>query len=183
MRSVSASRLPKSASSSSIYSGGFTPYSSLTKRSSGVAEGGSWGSSRFSAAPMSLSPDLPMSPASRHRKVSAAQNANPTLMHASENAHWLSRNSVGPPEKTAWMINDKGNRVWFSFEHTPTLFPVQETRFYKPKVHKLDFLGKKEDTKGRDLWRKEGKGYYTHQDMRKLLADSIKERWLQHWHW
>lgn len=49
---------------------------------------------------------------------------------------------MGDPAKTAWMINDKGNKVWFRFEHTPSLFPVKETRFYKPKLHKMDFLGK-----------------------------------------
>lgn len=112
------------------------PYSTLTKK---VTDSSKYGSV-----------DLPVSPLSRHR-ASAALNSNPSVVHASENAHWLSRNSVGPPEKTAWMINDKGNRVWFSFEHTPTLFPVHETRFYKPKLHKLDFLGKKEESKGREL--------------------------------
>ena len=59
---------------------------------------------------------------------------------------------VGSPEKTAWTINDKGNRVWFSYEHTPTLFPVTETRFYKPKLHKMDFLGKrKKEEDGRHI--------------------------------
>ena len=59
---------------------------------------------------------------------------------------------VGSPEKTAWTINDKGNRVWFSYEHTPTLFPVTETRFYKPKLHKMDFLGKrKKEEDGRNI--------------------------------
>ena len=52
---------------------------------------------------------------------------------------------VGDPSKTAWMINEKGNKVWFRFEHTPSLFPVKETRFYKPKLHKSDFLGKNKD--------------------------------------
>ena len=52
---------------------------------------------------------------------------------------------VGDPSKTAWMINDKGNKVWFKYEHTPSLFPVKETRFYKPKLHKTDFLGKEKN--------------------------------------
>ena len=43
------------------------------------------------------------------------------------------------------MINDKGNKVWFKYEHTPSLFPVKETRFYKPKLHKTDFLGKEKN--------------------------------------
>jgi len=130
-RSASSSRLP-----SSIYSGGYVPYASLAKKAGG-------GVSDVFVVP------------TRPRHSSAARSLQPsshTVVHATENAHWLSRNSVGPPEKTAWMINDKGNRVWFSYEHTPTLFPVHETRFYKPKLHKLDFLKvKKEDSKGRDL--------------------------------
>jgi len=133
MRSASSSRL---STPSGLYSGGYVPYSTLTKKASDVKH---------------VSVDLPLSPiAGRHRSAaSTALNSNPSVVHATENAHWLARNSVGPPEKTAWMINDKGNRVWFSFEHTPTLFPVHETRFYKPKLHKLDFLGKKtEDSKG-----------------------------------
>ena len=43
------------------------------------------------------------------------------------------------------MINDKGNKIWFKYEHTPSLFPVKETRFYKPKLHKTDFLGKEKN--------------------------------------
>jgi hypothetical protein len=50
---------------------------------------------------------------------------------------------VGAPEKTAWTINDRGNKVWFTYEETPSLFPVKETRFYKPNLHRKDFLGKK----------------------------------------
>jgi len=132
-RSASSSRLP-----SSIYSGGYVPYASLAKKAGGP----------------SVSDVFVVSSRPRHSAVRSSLQPTPshTVVHATENAHWLSRNSVGPPEKTAWMINDKGNRVWFSYEHTPTLFPVQETRFYKPKLHKLDFLGKKEDdSKGRDL--------------------------------
>ena len=58
---------------------------------------------------------------------------------------------VGDPSKTAWMINDKGNKVWFRFEHTPSLFPVTETRFYKPKLHKSDFLGKNAKDEEREI--------------------------------
>merc|ERR1712241_69771 len=65
---------------------------------------------------------------------------NASVVHVAETSHWLTRNEVGDPSKTAWMINDKGNKVWFKYEHTPSLFPVKETRFYKPKLHKTDFL-------------------------------------------
>ena len=64
---------------------------------------------------------------------------------AARNFPQLPSFQVGKPEQTAWMINDKGNKVWFKFEHTPTLFPVKETRFYKPKLHRRDFLGKNKD--------------------------------------
>jgi hypothetical protein len=43
------------------------------------------------------------------------------------------------------MINDQGNKIWFKYEHTPSLFPTKETRFYKPKLHKTDFLKEKND--------------------------------------
>ncbi|CAB4068642.1 unnamed protein product [Lepeophtheirus salmonis] len=57
---------------------------------------------------------------------------------------WISRNEVGPPEITAYMINDKGNKVWIKFESfEKTIFPVNESRFYKPRLHKIDFLNKK----------------------------------------
>jgi len=124
-----------SSGGGSVYSGGWVPYSSLTKRSKSVAP-----------------PSLPITGIGSSNHLTTSASGNPSVVHTAENAHWLSRNSVGPPEKTAWMINDKGNRVWFHYEHTPTLFPVHETRFYKPRLHKLDFLGKKqEDSKGREI--------------------------------
>lgn len=134
-----------SSGGSSVYSGGWVPYSSLTKRSKSMAK-------YMSEAP----PQSPSSHFGGHHVSSShlttSASGNPSVVHTADNAHWLSRNSVGPPEKTAWMINDKGNRVWFHYEHTPTLFPVTETRFYKPRLHKLDFLGKKEDeSKGREI--------------------------------
>jgi len=120
----------KSYTPPSVHTGGWMPYNSITRRDG-----------RF---------------ASESRMVgvsrAAAMTNNPSVMHTSETAHWLNRNAVGSPEKTAWTINDKGNRVWFSYEHTPTLFPVTETRFYKPKLHKMDFLGKrKKEEDGRNI--------------------------------
>ena len=64
-------------------------------------------------------------------------------------SNFHSLHQVGAPEKTAWTINDRGNKVWFTYEETPSLFPVKETRFYKPSLHKKDFLGKK---KNEDEW-------------------------------
>lgn len=114
----------------SVYSGGWMPYKSMTRRGGRMTSEGRVTSS----------------------SAGAALSNNPLIMHTSDTAHWLNRNSVGPPEKTAWMINEKGNRVWFSYEHTPTLFPVTETRFYKPKLHKIDFLGKKKkENEGRHI--------------------------------
>merc|ERR1712183_292948 len=74
-----------------------------------------------------------------------ALTTNASVAHVSETSHWLTRNEVGDPSKTAWMINDQGNNIWFKYEHTPSLFPTKETRFYKPKLHKTDFLKEKND--------------------------------------
>jgi len=120
----------KSYTPVSVHTGQWMPYNSITRKGGRTA--------------------------SETRMVGATRGAslssNPSIMHTSETAHWLNRNAVGVPEKTAWTINDKGNRVWFSYEHTPTLFPVTETRFYKPKLHKVDFLGKrKKEEDGRNI--------------------------------
>eukprot|EP00093_Oithona_nana_P012354 12354.XXX_14171_13438_1 [CDS] Oithona nana genome sequencing. len=80
-----------------------------------------------------------------------ALSTNADVAQITEASHWLTRNQVGDPSKTAWMINDKGNKVWFRFEHTPSLFPVTETRFYKPKLHKADFLGKNAKDEEREI--------------------------------
>jgi len=118
----------KAYTPTSVHTGGWMPYTSITRRGGRTAS-----ESRLAS------------------RASAITN-NPSVMHTSETAHWLNRNAVGSPEKTAWTINDKGNRVWFSYEHTPTLFPVTETRFYKPKLHKKDFLGKrKKEEDGRHI--------------------------------
>ena len=82
---------------------------------------------------------------------------NPKRKKREKNVHIVSKQhscsilKVGDPSKTAWMINDKGNKVWFRFEHTPSLFPVTETRFYKPKLHKADFLGKNAKDEEREI--------------------------------
>jgi len=119
----------KAYTPASVHTGGWMPYTSITRN----------GGARMSSE-------------SRLVSRAAALTNNPSVMHTSETAHWLNRNAVGSPEKTAWTINEKGNRVWFSYEHTPTLFPVTETRFYKPKLHKMDFLGiKKKEEDGRHI--------------------------------
>ena len=80
-------------------------------------------------------------------KVSVAANVDFLLSYL---IHFLCH--TGCHTHDYWAINDKGNRVWFSYEHTPTLFPVTETRFYKPKLHKMDFLGKrKKEEDGRNI--------------------------------
>lgn len=40
---------------------------------------------------------------------------------------------------TSWYINDKGDKVWLKFDaNIPcNMFPTHETRFYKPKLHKI----------------------------------------------
>merc|ERR1712001_41942 len=86
-------------------SGGFIPYTSMTRRSQSIG--------------------------------STVLSNNASVVHVAETSHWLTRNEVGDPAKTAWMINDKGNKVWFKYEHTPSLFPVKETRFYKPSCTRL----------------------------------------------
>merc|ERR1739844_396666 len=70
----------------------------------------------------------------RHQNVRSSKNLE------SQSIDWLTTNQIGDPSKTAWMINEKGNKVWFTYEHTPSIFPVKETRFYKPRLHKKDFM-------------------------------------------
>jgi len=43
------------------------------------------------------------------------------------------------PLHTAWYINDKGDKIWLKFDASIpcTMFPTQESRFYKPKLHKI----------------------------------------------
>merc|ERR1711955_131142 len=40
---------------------------------------------------------------------------------------------------TTWSINDKGDRIWLAFDPSRpcTMFGTTETRFLKPKLHKL----------------------------------------------
>merc|ERR1712124_114369 len=83
----------------------------------------------------------------------AAMTNNPSVMHTSETAHWLNRNAVGSPEKTAWTINDKGNRVWFSYEHTPTLFPVTEFDFISLNCTKWTFWEKERRRKMEEIFK------------------------------
>merc|ERR1711944_385613 len=94
-------------------SGGFVPYTSMTRRSKSLG--------------------------------ATTLINNPSIAHVSETSHWLTRHQIGDPSKTAWMINEKGNKVWFTYEHTPSIFPVKETRFYKPRLHKKDFMHPDED--------------------------------------
>merc|ERR1712110_153041 len=75
----------------------------------------------------------------RHQNVRSSKNLE------SQSIDWLTTNQIGDPSKTAWMINEKGNKVWFTYEHTPSIFPVKETRFYKPRLHKKDFMHPDED--------------------------------------
>merc|ERR1712184_62874 len=94
-------------------SGGFVPYTSMTRRSASLG-------------------------------ATTLRN-NPTIAHVSETSHWLTRHQIGDPAKTAWEINDRGNKVWFTYEHSPSIFPVKETRFYKPKLHTKNFMNPDED--------------------------------------
>ena len=57
---------------------------------------------------------------------------------------------MGDPRYTAFDINDRGNRIYLKYVPSqPTIFPTQETRFYKPKLHLQDLEGDK-DKKKRD---------------------------------
>ncbi|TRY74084.1 hypothetical protein TCAL_01580 [Tigriopus californicus] len=83
----------------------------------------------------------PTAPSSYIPESWSYRAAPPTEM---THSMWLSRHQVGTPNHTGWTINERGNRVWMKFEpFTPTLFPVKETRFYKPKLHRMDFLQKR----------------------------------------
>merc|ERR1712133_235060 len=43
------------------------------------------------------------------------------------------------PLHTAWYINDKGDKIWLKFDSSIpcNMFPTFESRFYKPKLHKI----------------------------------------------
>merc|ERR1712066_172954 len=44
------------------------------------------------------------------------------------------------PLHTAWYINEKGDKIWLKFDSSIpcNMFPTYETRFYKPKLHKIE---------------------------------------------
>merc|ERR1712110_849441 len=44
----------------------------------------------------------------RHQNVRSSKNLE------SQSIDWLTTNQIGDPSKTAWMINEKGNKVWFT---------------------------------------------------------------------
>merc|ERR1712058_67936 len=46
---------------------------------------------------------------------------------------------IDNPLHTAWYINDKGDKIWLKFDSSIpcNMFPTFESRFYKPKLHKI----------------------------------------------
>jgi len=51
---------------------------------------------------------------------------------------YVIQNESGDPLHTTWYINEKGDKVWIKFDPSRpcTAFSTNETRFYKPKLHK-----------------------------------------------
>merc|ERR1712058_3941 len=57
----------------------------------------------------------------------------------SSSKYVLANQTGSNPLHTAWYINEKGDRVWLKFDNSIpcTQFSTTETRFYKPKLHKI----------------------------------------------
>merc|ERR1712189_142746 len=64
----------------------------------------------------------------------------------------LANQTGDSPLHTAWYINDKGDKIWLKFDSSSpcNLFPIFESRFYKPKLHKI-VKDPYSDKKTRDL--------------------------------
>merc|ERR1712128_409094 len=77
------------------------------------------------------------------------QGSRPTKIHNQisrkreadiSSSKYVLANQTGPsPLHTAWYINEKGDKVWLKFDSSIpcTRFSTTETRFYKPKLHKI----------------------------------------------
>merc|ERR1712107_523495 len=81
-------------------SGGFVPYTSMTRRS---------------------------------RSLGATTLVqSPSISHVSETLHWLTRNQVGDPTTTAWMINEKGKQSGSLMNTLQVFSPSKKPDFTNP---------------------------------------------------
>eukprot|EP00091_Calanus_sinicus_P023820 TRINITY_DN8254_c0_g1_i4.p1 TRINITY_DN8254_c0_g1~~TRINITY_DN8254_c0_g1_i4.p1 ORF type:complete len:116 (-),score=22.96 TRINITY_DN8254_c0_g1_i4:73-420(-) len=57
----------------------------------------------------------------------------------SSSKYVLANQTGADPLHTAWYINEKGDKVWLKFDSSIpcTRFATTETRFYKPRLHKI----------------------------------------------
>merc|ERR1711990_391671 len=58
----------------------------------------------------------------------------------SSSKYVLANQTGESPLHTAWYINEKGDKIWLKFDSSIpcNMFPTYETRFYKPKLHKME---------------------------------------------
>merc|ERR1711915_191337 len=57
-----------------------------------------------------------------------------------KSSQYVLANQTGvEPLHTAWYINERGDKIWLKFDTSIpcTKFATTETRFYKPKLHKM----------------------------------------------
>merc|ERR1712024_423665 len=61
-------------------------------------------------------------------------------LQLSSSKYVLANQTGESPLHTAWYINEKGDKIWLKFDSSIpcNMFPTYETRFYKPKLHKIE---------------------------------------------
>merc|ERR1711862_326252 len=97
---------------------------------------------RMRARSLSCSPELHTGYVSRRfpKRVITTRTQDRRREHDIANRKYAVPNQTGLiPLHTAWYITDKGDKVWLRFDPSRPcyMFSTTETRFYKPRLHKV----------------------------------------------
>merc|ERR1711942_665293 len=97
---------------------------------------------RMRARSLSCSPELHTGYVSRMfpKRVITTRTQDRRREHDIANRKYAVPNQTGLiPLHTAWYITDKGDKVWLRFDPSRPcyMFSTTETRFYKPRLHKV----------------------------------------------
>eukprot|EP00091_Calanus_sinicus_P007232 TRINITY_DN1817_c0_g1_i1.p1 TRINITY_DN1817_c0_g1~~TRINITY_DN1817_c0_g1_i1.p1 ORF type:complete len:108 (+),score=32.07 TRINITY_DN1817_c0_g1_i1:87-410(+) len=97
---------------------------------------------RTTSRAMSCNPELKTGYVSRRfpSRVMTTRAQDKERDHDIANRKYALPNETGSiPLHTAWYITDRGDKVWLRFDPSRPCykFPTTETRFYKPKLHKI----------------------------------------------
>merc|ERR1712098_403660 len=97
---------------------------------------------RMRARSLSCTPELHTGYVSRRfpRRAITTRTQDRRREHDIANRKYAVPNQTGLiPLHTAWYITDKGDKVWLRFDPSRPcyMFSTTETRFYKPRLHKV----------------------------------------------